>query len=94
MPKTPDPTPYIHPIERIKSLYPQLLLTSIYLRPNEVEFRSSSVGGVRIVQVFLSTSSPRLKIWGESSSFGTVPIVLSIDEILLYCQAAKQLQSD
>lgn len=56
------------------------------LHPDRVEYRSRTSSGVRVVQVYLSTPTPRVSGFSESwtGGYSIEPLNLFIDEIIAF----------
>jgi hypothetical protein len=63
--------------------------THMILRPNSVEYRLETSGGIRVVEVIFNTSIPRESHYAEDRT-GVVKIFLDLEEILSYIEDARK----
>lgn len=88
IPNTPTPHSAL-PIPLPESLPSH---TVVIVRHNVVEYRLATAAGVRIVQIFFNTATPRVKAFADQPQVsGEIAIVLSLDEILAYVSHARSL---
>lgn len=65
--------------------------TIVVPRPSLLEYRLSTSGGIRVVQIFLNRSEPAFAAFAEDRPSGpTSPIVLTISELNAYVQDAAR----